>query len=924
MRLRSKFPLKILHDHHFSPESFKFKSMLVLLFIEITLHVMLTSSFVVHLSLSHESDGTFPLSAILTDFGLQVLQVAYYLTFRPIIKITMTAVKLWVCVVVSVSNFLGTALYLTVPSMRDEFIGVGYFGIFYVARFYMLMLTACQLVDRIQQRKHIFTPFIIQITKTTICLTGYWLASSALLFSLIYNVYGAQQAGFNFFDTMYYTLLCLVNGPTNELVFDSTVARLLVIALLFSTIIALPNEFSKLHTAYQRITDSRHPRSRLVLSVRDYSVVVMGHLTCRSVENMLQILFTRVDDHNVAFNVLLVDAEPLPKAVADLIAASPFATSVRFVQYDGIDYEFISKFTRYIIKVYVIADYDESLTGALDPQCLDFRNIRIAQQWQHYFDNEVVPITVFLHVILHSSLGLLTLHPSLRVLCLDDFFSSLLARNTAAPGIATLAYRVTQTPNATGFRDNSFENELTTALLEDPRVLKYLATDPSANWLTYFLSGQANPLVRQQPMVADQGYLAEWHQVWERDMCNTLLMGSLKPFWDHNQIPKASSVKGNFNPSLSKTNSFEAMENLGTLDGPRVDTGTHLFRMQPNPFRTLLDTNQMPTTLPGELEHHISIEHYTPRGIPQDLVLGHIACHEHNMVNPLPVEKHVVIFDYQHQLERTTLPLIRELRQAFNQKDLPVVLVSAKLLSKPQRRQLRSLGGVHHIHKEPHMGDTLEKANLAQARTVVVLHYFANDSKSQQPNVALLTQRIQYLHPGLPVIQRIPCGALPEGPYKVRDFISFPSRTLCDALEPYLSGEGVYTDIIYQAITRQAHDMNFADIDYSGFPPFMFSLFEDESTCSTYWTTVSLASLLPSAHSPAGLRRRYHCGAVTEVLARWHVSLMGVRKACGHHQGPVKFSLVFRPPANYLLHPADVLLLGVPRTLSTSDIHLHL
>ncbi|KAJ1956409.1 hypothetical protein IWQ62_005307, partial [Dispira parvispora] len=891
VRLRSKFPLKILHDYHFFPESFKFKSMLVLLLIEITLHVLLTGSFVVHLSLPHESDGTFPQSAILSDFGLQVLQVMYYLTFRPIIKITMTSVKLWVCIVVSVSNFLGTVLYLTVPSMRDEFLGVGYFGVFYVARFYMLMLTACQLLDRIQQRKHIFTPFTIQITKTIICLTGYWLASSALLFSLIYSIYGAKQAGFNFFDTMYYTLLCLVNGPTNELVFDSTVARLLVIALLFSTIIALPNEFSKLHTAYMRITDSRHPRSRMVLSVRDYSVVVMGHLTCRSVENMLQILFTRMDDNNVAFNVILVDAEPLPKDVADLIAASPFTTSVRFVQYDGIDYGFISKFTRYIIKVYVIADYDESLTGELDPQYLDFRNIRIAQQWQHYFDSEVVPITVFLQVILHSSLGLLTLHPSLRVLCLDDFFSSLLARNAAAPGFATLAYRVTQTPNAPGFRDDSFENELTTALLEDPRVLKYLATDPSANWLTYFLSGQANPLVRQQPAAVDQVHQAEWYQVWERDMCSTLLMGSLKSFWEQSQIPEDHSMKENSHSSLPKVHSFEFIENPETLGRSEVNRGIHAFHLQPNPFRTLLDTNRIPTGLSGELGHRININNYPSREIPHDLVLGHITCPEHDGVNPLPMKNHVVILDYQHQLERTTLPLIKQLRQAFNQKDLPVVVVSGKWLPKPQRRQLQALGNVHRVQSKPHDGDSLVKANLAQARTVVVLHYFTNDSKSQQPNVALLTQRIRSLYPGLPVIQRIPCGALPEGPYKIRDFISFPSRTLCDALEPYVSGEGVYTDIIYRAITRQAHVMNFSSIDYPGFPPFMFLLFEDEAASSTYWTTASLASLLPLAHDSVELRPRYHCGAVTEALARWQVSLMGVRKDCSYPQSPVKFSM---------------------------------
>ncbi|KAJ1967647.1 hypothetical protein IWQ62_001723, partial [Dispira parvispora] len=347
------------------------------------------------------------------------------------------------------SAYLGGVLYLVLPSIRDSLLGVSYVAIGYVARFYLLTRSIQQVLARLQFTNPKYEPFAMQLITTAVGLACHWLAISTLLHVLVYNIYPSKPKEFNFFDTMYYICLCLINGPTEDLIFDSIVARLVVIALILAVFLTLPGEFSKLSQTYRTLSHKRDKLdilvNRLTIWQREFVFIITGHLTLNSVMAMLTLprKFQR-EFASRTKHVLLLDSQPLEPELKAFLNCQPWANTVHFYQYQELDDHVLEQLCRLSNRVSILADYNASLKDTEENvRRQDERNLLLGRrfsQWNQNCGPFVSFNVVIMQVVLRESLEFAsTVCPLTRVVCLDDVFTSLFVHSTAAFGFNTLS-----------------------------------------------------------------------------------------------------------------------------------------------------------------------------------------------------------------------------------------------------------------------------------------------------------------------------------------------------------------------------------------------------------------------------------------------------------------------------------------------------
>ncbi|KAJ1965908.1 hypothetical protein IWQ62_002548, partial [Dispira parvispora] len=250
----------------------------VTLWVEVCLQFVFLVLLLVGISLSPQDP--FPMCLVVMDCACALLQVAHYCIYGYIGRkychcedsyvffLSAKLLRAWrahffvICALGSA--FLGALLYAVVPDVRGTLLGVSYVAIGYVARFYMFTNSIRGIRTVLQNMKAEYEPFVTQLINSAVGLACHWLAVSTLLHVLVYNIYPSKPKNFNFFDTMYYICLCLINGPTENLIFDSTVARLVVITLVLAVFLSLPGEFFKLSRAHQTFLRNRDKLDLLV------------------------------------------------------------------------------------------------------------------------------------------------------------------------------------------------------------------------------------------------------------------------------------------------------------------------------------------------------------------------------------------------------------------------------------------------------------------------------------------------------------------------------------------------------------------------------------------------------------------------------------------------------------------------------------
>ncbi|KAJ1969391.1 hypothetical protein IWQ62_000659 [Dispira parvispora] len=663
-----------------------------------------------------------------------------------------------------------------VPSIRGTLLGVSYVAVGYISRFYWFTSSLRRMLARLQRRDLDYEPFVVQLINTAVSLICHWLAVSTLLHVLVYNIYPSKPKEFNFFDTMYYICLCLINGPTDELIFDSTVARLVVISLILALFLTLPGEFSKLSQTYKTLRDKRDKLELLVhQQMRNrwgIYYIIMGHLTLNSVMGFL----TMPKELLVGFTsekhlVLLLDNKPLEPELEVFLKRQPRATTAHFYQYEELSDRVLEQLRQLTCYVYILADYNASLKDTVENiQQHDERNIQLCrrfQQWSH-LSRRRNPY-IYMQVVLHESLVLARkVCPETKIVCLDDVFTSLFVHNTAAFGFSTLAmlYGIPLQYSLTA----RIHNTVMSIASKDPDYWE--SSTGQAISLFSLNQGELHDSIlgpyedNQRKWIQTPGNICLGAKFRVEAACTTntesarlTVAGSCDPYL--NLLPMAK------HNSTVRDTTERGSDNVNTKITSNLETTTKLH--------TAVKIPEPPSVEPIQF-------------ISSHAGTGYVD-NEMDAISPLPRKGHLVICDYLCQISRQVLPFIRQARVIHDQPQLSVVLITDFPLNRAVRKQLKALDRLDIVRGIPHHLKNLQRANVVQARAVVAFHWVDDTQPEIHATLDALCQQLRALNPRVPLIQFTSSAILRRWKDAIKDFQRDPKR--------HLVRSTIYHKIIY-------------------------------------------------------------------------------------------------------------------------------
>ncbi|KAJ1968469.1 hypothetical protein IWQ62_001230 [Dispira parvispora] len=863
------------------------------------------------------------------------------------------------------SAFLGALLYAVVPGIRGTLLGVSYVALGYVSRFYLFTHSIRQMLVRLQRMKPEYESFVMQLINTTVGLVCHWLSVSTLLHLLVYNIYKSEELTFNFFDTMYYICLCLINGPSNELIFDSTVARLVVIMLILALFLTLPGEFLKLSQAYQTL---RRKRDKLDLLVHQFKIdrtgfacIVTGHLTLNSVMAMLSMPRSLPPVYMSPIHpVLLLDSQPLEPDLESFLKCQPWATIAHFCQYQVMSDLVLEQVGKLSDIVYILADYNVSLKDTVENvQRQDQRNIQLGRrfsQWNQRYRPSATPESVVMQVVLHESLELAReVCPQAEIVCLDDVFTSLFAHSTAAFGFGTLAMLC-----GTNL-DELFMKKFYETVMSITSRNRNAWNGSIGQVISLFSLNVASfimPEYRDMKGEGFQGYLRRCPpSTVVRYLGNRMHLG---PMSITSTVTAALPVRATrrsqrisryvffphfvLNPVLPELRQSGVVLLLHTCDRSSL----HHFNLLPMAKKTSTDSASMvpisdngpltgipnsvatqETTETARLSRKITelpespVEKYI-ESLYQPMGMGYIDG-EKDKISALPCKGHLVICDYLNQISRQVLPFIRQARVIHNQPQLRVVLITDCPLNKALRKQLKGLGQLDIVRGTPHHANSLRKANVAQARAVVAFHW-VNDTQPEVPvTLDALSRRLREMNPRTPLIRFTSSFIFRQLDEALEDFNKDPKRRFPEYWGTLASGEGIYMDLGYYLLDNMFTYERLNTV-----------LFPCEMPDSSYWVTLDLDqppfNWSTSVSSDSSVMynvmslptHAITCEKLVQKLQPYNIVFVGLRRMLEHSPRKWVSSVAFAPPDQLLLFANDQVILLVPRSLYLADLQIRL
>ncbi|KAJ1657219.1 hypothetical protein IWQ61_003336, partial [Dispira simplex] len=465
--------------------------------------------------------------------------------------------------------------------------------------------------------------------------------------------------------------------------------------------------------------------------------------------------------------------------------------------------------------IFIITDYD----AAPDPESWDLASIAKAITICEYFPpNRRKEIKIFLQLILHSSVEHVIDYTNLRILCMDDVLVALMAKNCAAPGYATLVQSLVWP-------------DLLSSFVRFCTLMSnfYDINNPSISLLCYGL--------RFQPVQANDETLTHEQWLTKQLYMNRYSLGRLKH-------PLGNDGYSSLDQSLNSARYDDLVLNPPNTDGS-LQRGEYLcLQLQPVsvddrlPSKKHTGNPELLSEFDQALNHTIHPSPALPKECPRPACFPFIPLSLVQSSPPSLFNDHVIICDFRADLKRYTMPLINQLRLAFNQPSLTVVVMVPTILI---GNETLELSNVHLVRGPPYQLENLHEAGITTAKRVVILHEMVTH-RSGPPAVVLLEKNIDSLNPTVPIIKRFPCGAL-DFSFLSNTFDTNRVEIARNGWHPFLTGMGVFTDVFYYGMLNLTHTA-FAKLIH-------FPCCEEESSV---WHRVLLKNLVenPPRSHPSG------------------------------------------------------------------------
>ncbi|RKP39914.1 hypothetical protein BJ085DRAFT_40092 [Dimargaris cristalligena] len=715
--------------------------------------VFISNSFVLSTD-AHPRE--FPVARIILDLVCTIAILAFYVFYWKM-RVVQVVWWTWILVMVfGISVIIGTVLYFVLPVASSQYLGVSYASTLYFLRFVLLAAALERLVGQYHAAFRLVDDAYNQVIQTMTRLFCYWMAISSLLQTVVYFVMHADEnLNFSFGDTMYYVILCLINGPTDSIIEDNPASRVLVCLLIIGIFVVIPLEFQKISDVFQKRSQQERPvKHTSEKNVTD--IFVCGYLTLTSVQAILNSIDESTSLRNVKKQVTFIDHQALPEEVMKLITSREYRHYVAFIKRVSFDYSFLLELNIQDLDIFlVITDYDSTIHSAeyMDSYCVS-KTMRICQfLWLQNMNNSVRT-----QVILRSSMKYLRKFSNCQVICLDDSIVNMLASNCVAPGMATLLYQLVRdnfSSVATTFISLVFNN----CNLKEIRLSLFPAKiDPSY-----------------------QSYSSE------------------SIFYDF--LHYGTSYKSIVGVS-------DTQPPPPTQDDPDRKLNYFQYKLASHKFKELFqDTSVYVNVEAFDGDSSSKSNSKTPAAFFGPSYIGEFS-------NPLPtITDHLIVWDFQTEFERVSIPLLKRLRGLAGE-STEILYLNGASLPADVLDTISQIPKVQLIPTSLDSANNLSQISIKTARSVILLHRIHEERSEilKDSSVYMAENYIRSRRPYIPIIKRYPCNVVGTKKSIVRQFAKNYFEWVYNTWRPIIAGDAVFTDIFYYLMNSPQHIGNISQL----------------------------------------------------------------------------------------------------------------
>ncbi|KAJ1991036.1 hypothetical protein H4R33_001518 [Dimargaris cristalligena] len=837
----------------------------------------------------------------------------------------------WILVMVfGISVIIGTVLYFVLPVASSQYLGVSYASTLYFLRFVLLAAALERLVGQYHAAFRLVDDAYNQVIQTMTRLFCYWMAISSLLQTVVYFVMHADEnLNFSFGDTMYYVILCLINGPTDSIIEDNPASRVLVCLLIIGIFVVIPLEFQKISDVFQKRSQQERPvKHTSEKNVTD--IFVCGYLTLTSVQAILNSIDESTSLRNVKKQVTFIDHQALPEEVMKLITSREYRHYVAFIKRVSFDYSFLLELNIQDLDIFlVITDYDSTIHSAeyMDSYCVS-KTMRICQfLWLQNMNNSVRT-----QVILRSSMKYLRKFSNCQVICLDDSIVNMLASNCVAPGMATLLYQLVRdnfSSVATTFISLVFNNcnlkEIRLSLFPakiDPSYQSYSSESIFYDFLHYGTSYKSIVGVSDtQPPPPTQDdpdrklnyfqYKLASHVNQAKEGGSVILLERHKRGTATNDVgrdPETGGTRG-ARPHISKRNRNANILKTRALND--LNWGTLIFRCAWEPllkkFKELFqDTSVYVNVEAFDGDSSSKSNSKTPAAFFGPSYIGEFS-------NPLPtITDHLIVWDFQTEFERVSIPLLKRLRGLAGE-STEILYLNGASLPADVLDTISQIPKVQLIPTSLDSANNLSQISIKTARSVILLHRIHEERSEilKDSSVYMAENYIRSRRPYIPIIKRYPCNVVGTKKSIVRQFAKNYFEWVYNTWRPIIAGDAVFTDIFYYLMNSPQHIGNISQL-----------LFPTKGS-KAKWCSIP-TKYFAGYDSPSATKSDRWYAAVYNKLMEKGISAIGATTHESYKTKCFNRILCLVPRTNLELGPEDQILCLIPDYLDIAKIREYL
>ncbi|PIA17711.1 hypothetical protein COEREDRAFT_7304 [Coemansia reversa NRRL 1564] len=641
-------------------------------------------------------------------------------------------------------------------SIRNSYMSAGVMAIFYPARFLRLHYAVDRLIAIAASMRYVRLTIIRQ---EIISLCSDIIVAILFFASLVHSgVNWYCQAnnvvfeGFSFLDTIYSIVMSGVgeDGPIPP----STFYQIISMAILALIALAIPSRISKLVDL--AVNTSTYSKA-VALPTATRHALVCGYIEIESVSQFLQEFFNADHGSNIfKTTIVILHSEEPSMRMKALLRDPMYVNRVFYVKGRATSLKALKRARADLAAcVYILTRKVSNGTGVEE----DAETVLIALALSAFrvpfshktTDNKRLPVApkfqVYAQTILPGSITHLTYLQTARIICVDEMRLGIMAQNCATPGFATLAFMLSTSVGDHVNWDFSgvFTEDIAVSVGSYSRsrsphnhIGHHPTLESDAGYYQVLLAPRNYILQKYDMLFAiSTDVQAVLSAVMFAERVSIKSTKIRKNSWStrvHEKVKETSRsdnpvnhpVQRGFRDILASNMHIEMPERPTTIAPMQVNSPRRVIARPLNDTRQSRKSNYISDSDSSYFSPAHNIESIT-EALPQSSSIKGVmrtrverVARRHDQV-PMNIRNHIVICDSSKVFPRSIEFLIQSLKNAYEDEDLSIVILSAGEVDGQVKLILNDFSNVYVVRGTPLLQADLRRAHIEQAQKAIVL-----------------------------------------------------------------------------------------------------------------------------------------------------------------------------------------------------------